>query len=159
MNIFVLDTDPELCAQYHCDKHVVKMILESAQLMCTTTNIVNNIQTKYKSTHINHPCTIWTRSSLSNWLWLGSLSYYLNREFKYRFEHVGNHRSFDVILNIPYPNIPDIGLTPFLQTMPEYLKNNDPVVAYRNYYIKEKINILSYKKRRIPFWLLDHLEK
>jgi hypothetical protein len=34
MNIFVLDKDPHAAAHYHCDKHVVKMILEAGQMLC-----------------------------------------------------------------------------------------------------------------------------
>ena len=41
MNIFYLDQDPRLCASYHCDKHVVKMIVEYAQLLCTTHRVVD----------------------------------------------------------------------------------------------------------------------
>lgn len=62
MNIFYLDENPNLCAQYHCDRHVIKMILESAQLLCTALNVVAGQQvTPYKSTHVNHPCSIWVR--------------------------------------------------------------------------------------------------
>lgn len=68
MNIFVLDSDPEIAAKYHTDKHVIKMILESAQMMSTVVRYVG-LDAGYKSTHLNHPCTIWARTSLSNWLW------------------------------------------------------------------------------------------
>ena len=59
MNIFYLDKDPQQAAKYHCDKHVVKMILESAQMLCTVVNEISGGQvTPYKSTHKNHPCKI-----------------------------------------------------------------------------------------------------
>ena len=68
MNIFVLDLDVKKCAEYHVDKHVVKMILESAQLLCGVHHIVSpdNVNIPYKLSHKNHPCSIWTRKSLSN---------------------------------------------------------------------------------------------
>ena len=65
MNIFVLDNDPFKAAEYQCDKHVVKMVLETAQLLCSAHETA-----PYKRTHYNHPCAIWTRSSLSNYMWL-----------------------------------------------------------------------------------------
>lgn len=62
MNIFVLDYNPKLAAQYHCDKHVVKMILESTQIVCSVANELG-IETPYETTHYNHPCTVWARES------------------------------------------------------------------------------------------------
>ena len=49
MNIFVLDNDPKKCAEAHCNKHVVKMILEHAQLMCTAHHL-NKMIIKRKKT-------------------------------------------------------------------------------------------------------------
>jgi len=63
MNIFFLDFDTEKCAKYHCDKHVVKMILETAQLLCGTHWVIGS-EAPYKLSHKNHPCAIWTRESL-----------------------------------------------------------------------------------------------
>jgi hypothetical protein len=72
MNIFILDEIPEKCARYHCDAHVIKMILESAQMLSTTVRL-SGIDRGYKITHQNHPCTLWTGESLSNWQWLREL--------------------------------------------------------------------------------------
>jgi hypothetical protein len=152
MNIFVLDDDHQKCAQYHCDKHVVKMILEYAQILSTNVRIANDCELGYKITHRNHPCTIWARKSLSNWLWLKKLSYHLNEEYKYRYGHIRNHKSYDVIETLPTPNIPDVGLTPFAQAMPDYCKADDAVDAYRRYYILEKKDIVNWKKRNLPNW-------
>ena len=152
MNIFVLDDDHQKCAQYHCDKHVVKMILEYAQILSTNVRIANDCESGYKITHRNHPCTIWARKSLSNWLWLKKLSYHLNEEYKYRYGHIRNHKSYDVIETLPTPNIPDVGLTPFAQAMPDYCKADDAVDAYRRYYILEKKDIVNWKKRNLPNW-------
>jgi hypothetical protein len=146
LNIFILDNDPELAARYHTDKHVIKMILESAQMLSTTVRL-SGIDIGYKITHVNHPCTIWARTSLTNWRWLGSLSYYLNEEYKFRFDKTANHKSYDVITSLPWPNIPDIGLTPFAQALPSIYKNQNPVIAYRQYYLKEKSHLFKWTKR------------
>jgi hypothetical protein len=107
MNIFVLDNDPKKCAEAHCDKHVVKMILEHAQLMCTAHHMQPNTTMQYdipyKQTHTNHPCAVWVRQSLDNYRWLYSMTDYLNDEYKRRFNHDVNHKSFDVINNLPEP--------------------------------------------------------
>ena len=82
MNIFILDANIKKCARYHCDQHVVKMILESVQIMCTALN-KKGFDTPYKSTHINHPCVLWTEKSYDNFLWLSRLAYALNDELPY----------------------------------------------------------------------------
>ena len=79
MNIFVLDDDIRTCARYHCDQHVVKMILESAQLLCTALN-KQGFRTPYRSTHVKHPCVLWLEQSYDNFLWLKALAMELNRE-------------------------------------------------------------------------------
>ena len=72
MNIFILDLDPQSCAEAHCDKHVVKMILETAQLLSSALWITG-VEAPYRLTHKNHPCAIWTRESLDNYMWLCQL--------------------------------------------------------------------------------------
>ena len=64
MNIFILDKNIKKCASYHCDKHVAKMILESAQMLSTAVRLAGD-DIGYKVTHQNHPCMVWTRNSLS----------------------------------------------------------------------------------------------
>ena len=152
MNIFVLDNDIEKCAQYHCDKHVVKMILESAQMLSAALRL-NGINQGYQVTHKNHPCTKWTRESLSNWNWLQSLSTALNHEYKFRFDRQTNHKSYDLIKNLPAPEIKDYGLTPFAQAMPSQYKNENPIAAYRDFYCGEKKNLLFWTKRMKPEWV------
>lgn len=151
MNIFILDEDIATCARYHNDKHVVKMILESAQMLCTTLHESGG-DAPYRSTHKNHPCTIWARQSLSNWRWLRDLALALNEEFKYRYDKSTDHKSATIVKSLPEPNIPDIGLTPFAQAMPDEYKTADAVEAYRNYYKGEKAEIAQWKKRQKPDW-------
>lgn len=151
MNIFVLDNDVAKCAEYHCDKHVVKMILESAQILSTVCR-QSGLDVGYKPTHSHHPCTIWASESLDNWIWLRNLTALLNAEYKYRYEKSNNHKSYDLVATLPLPNIPDIGLTPFAQAMPDKYKHDDAVVAYRNYYVNEKSDFLKWTKRGAPLW-------
>ena len=93
MNIFVLDDYPKLCAMAHCDKHVVKMILETAQMISTIHHLVggNDYDIPYKSTYVNHPCNRWLRDSIENYNWLISLITYFNDEYKYRYDKDVNH--------------------------------------------------------------------
>lgn len=155
MNIFVLDTDPELCAQMHCDKHVIKMMLESAQ-MISTTLAECGLTAPYKVTHRNHPCTLWTRRSAQNYKWLKTLTYFLNKEFKFRFSG-RDHKSWLAIKEGPDPVLPDKGLTEFTQAMPDHYKDNDPVTAYRNYYIGDKAHFAVWKKRPTPNWFVKEI--
>lgn len=147
MNIFVLDETPRTCAQYHCDKHVIKMILEHTQMLSTVSGH------GYKPTHKNHPCTKWVSQSLDNYLWLVELTSELNKEWQFRFGHTRNHKSYDVMLSLPIPNLPKIGLTPFVQAMPDHCKDKNAIIAYQKYYILEKSNILNYTKREKPSFL------
>ena len=161
MNIFVLDDNPKLAAQYHCDKHVVKMILETAQIVST---VLVQMDTKfkkdfYKPTHPTHPCVIWAGKAEYNFWWLLHLGFYLSREFTYRYG--GKHKSSEIIklaANIfTYDSsleFPETLITPFVQAMPEYCKDPDDAVnAYRTYYIMEKKHLLTYTKRPKPLWL------
>ena len=103
MNIFCLDKDPVKAAQMMCDKHIVKMLLESAQLMCTahreldvSCNIMPNIDKMlYKSTHKNHPSAKWVRESAYNYIWLYRHWVAMNDEYKLRYNKKVNHKSFD----------------------------------------------------------------
>ena len=153
MNIFVLDSNIKSAAEYHADKHVVKMILETAQIMSVAVRD-SGIDAGYKVTHYNHPCTKWARASLSNFRWLYDLAFWLNIEYRYRFNHRVNHKSFDVIDNLPEPNIEDIGLTPFALAMPDdYKVEGDPVQSYRNYYLATKQHLFKWSKRDVPYWI------
>lgn len=149
MNIFILDTDKTKCAQYHLDRHVVKMILEYAQLLSTACRHTG-LDVGYRSTHINHPCSKWVRESKDNWLWLRDLSTELNREYTHRYGK--SHKSYDVIKSLPVPNLPDKGLTKFALAMPDEYKVSDPVQSYRNYYNGGKVKIATWKNRNKPYW-------
>jgi hypothetical protein len=160
MNIFYLDRDPEIAAKAHCDKHVVKMILESAQILCTVINEKAGYQvTPYKSTHKNHPCTLWAGASVSNAHWLVNLTYYLDAEFRRRFNHEVSHKSFQMLVDVKIIDLiynylpPTTGLTPPALAMPEQFRLADPVESYRLYYRLDKQHLLTYTKTERPEWL------
>jgi len=155
MNIFFLDENPKLNAQYHCDKHVVKMILETAQLLCSVHHMCDEVDVPYKLAHKNHPCSIWCRKSLTNYLALCELGLELSKEYTYRYKK--HHKSTDVIHwcldNLP--DIKDIGFTPPPLAMPEQYKVDDYVQSYRNYYIGDKKRFATWKNRDVPSWFKD----
>jgi hypothetical protein len=156
MNIFLLDKNIAKCARYHCDKHVIKMILEYAQILSTVCYL-NGIETIYKPTHVKHPCVIWAGKSIQNWRWLKRLAAALNAEYRYRYRTSKDHRAFQVIQDLSEPNVPSLGLTSFPQAMPiQYRIAEDPVQAYRNYYIGAKSKFAVWTRRRIPHWFAHH---
>jgi hypothetical protein len=153
MNIFILDTDIETCAQYHCDQHVVKMILESVQMLCTALN-KKGFTTPYKSTHIKHPCVLWVEESFGNFSWLKNLALALNTEYRFRFERDSDHKSIFVLNEITNCNYENRGLTEFAQAMPDkYKVPGDAVKAYRQFYLGEKMKFAKWTKRSVPEWV------
>lgn len=163
MNIFVIDEDPYKAAMHMHDKHVVKMVLESAQLICTTRRLLGDDNPMlYKITHINHPCTIWARESVQNYLWLCRHFKALCEEYTYRYGRTHVCERFIPIMcdELKYP-LNDWPLTTFRLAMPEKYKTDDPVQSYRNYYLGEKIQKKFWTKRRYELddWLLSHLEE
>lgn len=155
MNIFILDSDIGKCARYHCDQHVVKMILESVQIMCTALN-KKGFNTPYKSTHVNHPCVLWVEESYDNFRWLDRLAKALNEEFKYRYRKQQDHKSIDVLNKIRNIQYASYGLTEFAQAMPDcYKVAGAPVRAYRKFYIGEKLSFATWTRRRIPRWISE----
>lgn len=175
MNIFFLDQSPTLAAQYHCDKHVLKMILESAQLLSTAHRVLDGEQGTrlsasgarlkdwvlpdqrqdllYKATHVNHPCAIWCRASTRNYCWLYDLFIALGEEYSYRYArtHLSIAKLREVLDEYPDYMSPG-GLTPIPQAMPDDCKDSDPVIAYRNYYKTHKSEIATWTKRSVPDW-------
>lgn len=162
MNIFILDADPERAAQYHCDRHVVKMILESVQIMNTALDSRGlSDYTFYGSTHVGHPCVKWAAESWNNMEWLLQLTHYLNKEYRRRYENSENHSSYQKVLDNWYDDgwlLPaeDEEYTEFAQAMPDDVKNADAIRAYRDYYQQYKAteDWFAYEKSRSePEWL------
>lgn len=162
MNIFVLDLDPQKCAQYHCDKHVVKMIIETAQLLSTAHHVngVNSIVKDflYKKTHENHPCAKWARISRANYKWLSELGLELCKEYTHRYGKIHKTQSLMYLLANHYP----LNFNTDLKTirplcMPDKYHGNYAISSYRNYYINEKKDILKYTNREKPHFVKSPL--
>jgi hypothetical protein len=162
MNIFYLDPNPVMCATYHNDRHVVKMILEHCQLLSTAHRILDKDCLTprldgilYKATHANHPSAIWVRQSNKNYLWLANMTVELCYEYTYRYGKI--HKCQDkilpwLLLYIP-KNIPEGPFTEPPQAMPEEVKvPGNSVEAYRKYYINNKAHLASWKNREVPQW-------
>jgi len=159
MNIFVLDEDPMTAAEYHCDKHTIKMILESTQLL-SNAFWKHNLQGVYKQTHKNHPATLWTCKSLENFNWLSNMALSLCKEYTYRYGKVHKCEALIKQMINKRHKIPffENNQTPFAQCMPEQYKNSNPVIAYRNFYRGEKRRFAKWTTRPIPAWFQDYTE-
>lgn len=152
MNIFFLDRDIHKCVEYHCDKHVVKMILEYAQLLCSVHHMTGTgTEQMYKLTHKNHPDAIWARQSTENYAYLISLATLLGEEYTFRYGKV--HKSIGVIESLPYPELPDAAFTePPKCVHDDFKEIGDTVEAYRRYYIRDKGHFCTWSRRLVPGW-------
>ena len=152
MNIFYLHESPTTAAEYMCDKHVVKMILESAQLLCSP---FPQGDAPYRRTHYNHPCSVWVRESADNYKWLIRHAHGLGEEYTYRYGKT--HKSLNVVNwcseNHHSLKLPNKGLTKFAQAMPEEYRNEDATTAYQTYYKKDKSGIATWKRREVPSFM------
>ena len=147
MNIFYLHHSPYIAAKVQYNKHVVKMILESAQMLCTAHHVYGNEEQKlnvpYKQAHLNHPSTIWARQCRANYRWL--YLHMMALGYKYAKRYNKMHASIvkcAKFLNIPPVHIPDGDFCEPPQAMPdEYKVEGDSVTAYWNYYEGEKYTV------------------
>lgn len=156
MNIFVLDLDPVLNAQYHVDKHIVKMPLELSQILCTVNHSCGAENVPYRATHRHHPSVLWAGSSTANYIWTLNLGFELCKEYTFRYNKI--HKCQDV-LNWCVNNIPVMenkNLTPFYLAMPDEYKCECPVQSYRNYYNGAKTHLFNWTKREVPRWIGEH---
>ena len=157
MNIFYLDEDVSKAAQYHNDKHCVKMILEYAQLMCTAHRELdgpNVDEHLYKSTHKNHPSAKWVRENAYNYWWLYQLWIKLCDEYTHRYgkTHLTDTK-LRKLLRYPPKTIPlNTIFTQPPPAMPDDVKHIDSIMAYRNYYKKYKSHLATWTKRETPSW-------
>lgn len=163
MNIFFLDKSPKLSAQYQCNKHVIKMIVESAQLLSTAHRVLDGDklvlpddreQILYKATHINHPCAVWCRATYMNYRWLADHLEYLLDEYTLRYKK--QHKSEDVyhaLIDSPDCIEPE-GFTTPPCCMPDEFKISDNYVDnYREYYRVDKAHLHAWKNRDKPNWI------
>jgi hypothetical protein len=175
MNIFYLDYDQSICARYHVDKHVVKMILEYSQLLSTAHRVLDGVETAgvsasgrkkkvwklnnsyedilYAATHINHPSAIWARHGFENYQWLHSLLVELCKEYTYRYGKIHKCERIGLVDKLQYApfNISTKLFTEPTPAMPvEYVVPGDSLQSYRNYYAKSKINLHNWKQVNPP---------
>tara|TARA_R110000751_G_scaffold197030_1_gene302200 strand:+ start:1469 stop:2104 length:636 start_codon:yes stop_codon:yes gene_type:complete len=168
MNIFRLHDDPYIAAQMHCDKHVVKMILETAQMLSTAYRVLGSEKLAdeeglYKIAHKNHPSCVWIRNDVWNYYWSVSLLSALCAEYTYRY---GKHHVSERLLHYFQKHVPN-GIEmkaqnmPFPQCMPdEYKVEGDPVSAYRKYYKGEKAYFAKWNRgREAPEWWKNGMQE
>jgi hypothetical protein len=177
MNVFYLNKDPKQCASEHCDKHVVKMVIEYAQLLSTAHRVLDGIeyselskkgrmmkrwlikdsreQKLYKASHINHPDGIWVRNSCGNYNWLYKLFVATCDEYTKRYGR--KHETDRKLRNILALEPENIKCGEFVeppQCMPDNCKDTNTIQAYRNYYITEKKSFAKWKTKT-PEWFAN----
>lgn len=154
MNIFVLSTNPREAAQMLCNKHVGKMLVESAQIICSAMFLLGTKKEDllYKPTHVKHPCVLWTAAAPENMKWVHEHALELCKEHTKRYGTV--HRTENIVNSIVIDDIFDWRLhNPFVLAMPEVHKTDDAVQSYRNYYIVEKARFAKWLPRAAePDW-------
>lgn len=152
MNIFFVDVDPQACAESHLDKHVIKMILEYAQILSTAHRVLDSSDDPvlYKATHVNHPSTKWARASKAHYAWLFGLFEACCAEYTRRYGkvHATQRRLLDV-LRSPPKNLAHHGWTNPPCAMPDEFKTGNCVASYRSYYAS-KARIASWKSPATP---------
>ena len=155
MNIFVLDKNPKKAAGMLCDKHISKMILESAQML-STAHWMTGEKAPYKPSFRNHPCTVWVRNSKNNYRWLAEHALEMCREYKRRYKRT--HKTQKVIewCKKNTPKIKKTKRTRFAQAMPKKYKGRNAVKSYRNYYLHEKLKFCKWRHSRKPKFVLDY---
>ena len=179
MNIFYLDSNPKVCAEMHCDKHVVKMIIEYAQLMSTAHRILDgkeyidktangrNIKRwrmedeiinsgLMKASHINHPSNVWLRQSKQNYVWLLKMWLHLLAEYTHRYgKRHACEKYIDYVYRIP-KNIPNASFTDPTPAMPDECKiPGNSIASYHKYYLEKKIRFAKWTKRERPKWFVE----
>ena len=152
MNIFYLHSDPNVAASYFYDKHKVKMILESAQMLCTAHRYYGNEDVPYKTAHLNHPSSIWCRQNDKQYRWLFNHMLALGAAYTKRYgkKHASIEKCLGPLSFLP-PNIPtDQEFTEPPQCMPdEYKVEGDSLSAYWNYYEQEKYKVKNKNEQKI----------
>ncbi len=176
MNIFYLNADPSVCAQQHVNKHVVKMVLEYAQLLSTTHRLLDGVETLgvtaagrqvkrwqlpderdgllYHATHNQHPSALWTRASSQHYQWLYRLFICVLAEYTFRYGKVHATARLIAPLQQPPSHIVDQGFTEPTPAMPDnYRVAGDVVQSYHNYYLGSKSHLFAWKNRPTPDWI------
>jgi hypothetical protein len=180
MNRFIIEETPKACAQSLCDSHVVKMVLEEAQMLCTVHRLLDGKQTQrlsksgsrlkswvfedgretrfYKGCHYGHPCTVWAKETKGNYSFAYELFREMSKEYTYRYDK--RHKSFDklwkYLSNAPNNIDPSMEVTPFPLAMgaePDCIDPDNPIQSYRDFY-HTKVDRFDMKwtRRKEPEW-------
>lgn len=153
MNLFVLHRDPVIAARWQCDRHVVKMTLETAQILCTAAHLLGQ-EAPYKPTHVKHPCVLWTAACRGNWRWVVAHGLALADEYERRFGRT--HKSVPVLRWAARRGVGPRGSArrqPFVMAMPDEYRGRDPVAAYRRFYIGKKARFATWRAPgKPPAW-------
>ena len=157
MNIFHLHKDPKICAEYHCDKHVVKMILETAQMLSTAyRKKFGDNDDLYKTAYPKHPMTIWVGNSGNNFFWSIQLLDQLIYQYTVRYKKVHKTIRISNLLHSKH-KLWHSWKTEFTRPplcMPDEYKSDDYVQSYRNYYIGDKKRFARYTNTSTPEFML-----
>jgi hypothetical protein len=172
MNLFFLDIDPQKCAEYHCDKHVIKMLLEIVQMLYTAHHLGKIAELPidhYKIAHTNHPTAVWIRTCKANYTYASQVGMFLAKEYTFRYNKIHSCEKHIIWLNENLPKFntnfkinfnlkvnckqfEELGMTPVPLAMPDDSKRNDPIKSYREYYMLHKVHFAKWKKRESPWW-------
>ena len=185
MNIFYLNKDPRIAAELHVDKHVVKMIVEYAQLLSTAKRMIdgtkyearsktgrkvqryrlenaNEEATIYKAVHYHHPSAVWARSSSQHYNWLYTLFRELGKEYTHRYHK--DHSTIELLkelLKHTPVNLKDNGWQeppPAMSHYPQCIVPGDSIQSYKNYYIEAKAYFAKWTSRPTPQWFSEGVQ-
>jgi len=180
VNIFFVDEDPVKAAECLVDKHVVKMILESAQLLSTAHRVLDGEKyigkvngrkhtswilpdarddIMYSATHMNHPSAVWCRQSVENYIWLVEHFFGLMNEYIHRYKKIHKcNGELSFMLQSPPFNLKEYDMTPMPSCMAEeYIISDNPLTNYRNYYRIGKSNLHKWTNRQPPEWINEQV--
>jgi hypothetical protein len=162
VNFFYLDKDPKICAQYYCNKHVLKIPIEIGQILSKIHHELKSgadYSKLYKNSLVVKDTIgpyVWALESIDNYNWTVQLGLALIDEFKFRYNR-DTHKTENIIkylYNNP-PNLPKIGITKFKITnkfdMFQYI-SSDPIICARYNYAEMKCANDKWTKRDKPDW-------
>jgi hypothetical protein len=161
MNMFLLDEALDQCAADHSDQHIVKMVLESAQI-CSSGAYLQNVifDGQYRPGHIHHPCCVWAGESPENLMFVCRLGISIGMEYRWRFDR--HHQSMRVLClcasrlprSLPSPELYPVCI-PLEHRRESYasrLPLGRAVKEYRAYYRSAKERFVTWKYSPIPSW-------
>lgn len=158
MNLFILDKCPTVAAQFNCNRHVVKIILEAVEMMGYAYNPDNFVLPgfSHKRPHYNHPMSKWVRCSKENFNWTLEHAFGLCHEYTYRYEKIHAYQKHIEWISSNMPSIENSNQTDWPRCFGKWsgviIPTESAVEDYRKYYIVAKRNFVAWKKRETPHW-------